>query len=61
MDNVKTVQLIYEAFGRGDVPRILEQLSDDVACDQEAPSRIRARIRALDLSPPVTIARPDSV
>jgi ketosteroid isomerase-like protein len=38
MENVKTVQLIYEAFGRGDVPRILEQLSDDVAWDQDAPS-----------------------
>ncbi len=29
-DNAKTVQSIYEAFGRGDVPFILEQLADDV-------------------------------
>jgi uncharacterized protein len=29
-DNAKTVQTIYEAFGRGDVPFILEQLADDV-------------------------------
>lgn len=29
-DNAKTVQAIYEAFGRGDIPFILEQLADDV-------------------------------
>lgn len=38
MDNVRTVQAIYEAFGSGDVPRILEHLADDVAWDEEAPS-----------------------
>lgn len=36
--NLETVQSIYEAFGRGDVPRILEQLRDDVVWDQDAPS-----------------------
>jgi len=29
-DNVKTVQSVYEAFGRGDVSAILEVLTDDV-------------------------------
>jgi ketosteroid isomerase-like protein len=29
-DNVKTVQSLYEAFGRGDVPAILDALTDDV-------------------------------
>ena len=36
--NVETVQAIYGAFGRGDVPFILAQLADDVAWDQELPS-----------------------
>ncbi len=30
MSHTKTVQTIYEAFGRGDVPTILSHLSDDV-------------------------------
>lgn len=30
MSNIATVQGMYEAFGRGDVPAILEQMSDDV-------------------------------
>ena len=30
MTNIGTVQQIYEAFGRGDVPAILERLADDV-------------------------------
>jgi ketosteroid isomerase-like protein len=29
-DNVRTVAAIYEAFGRGDVPAILERMADDV-------------------------------
>ena len=29
-EHVKTVQLVYEAFGRGDVEAILDQLTDDV-------------------------------
>jgi ketosteroid isomerase-like protein len=31
MSNVETVQAIYAAFGRGDVPFILDQVADDVA------------------------------
>ncbi len=38
MNQVETVQAIYEAFGRGDVESILEHLADDVAWDQDAPS-----------------------
>jgi ketosteroid isomerase-like protein len=34
MSNLETVQAIYAAFGRGDVPFILEQLADDVAWEQ---------------------------
>ena len=30
MSNLATAQLIYEAFGRGDIPAILETLADDV-------------------------------
>jgi ketosteroid isomerase-like protein len=37
MSNVETVQAVYEAFSRGDVQRILEQLADDVEWDQDAP------------------------
>jgi len=37
MSNVETVQDIYEAFGRGDVPAILGRLADDVQWDQDAP------------------------
>ena len=29
-DNVKVIQSVYEAFGRGDVAAILEVLTDDV-------------------------------
>ena len=29
-DNVKTIQTVYEAFGRGDLPAILDALTDDV-------------------------------
>jgi ketosteroid isomerase-like protein len=32
------VQTVYEAFGRGDVPTILDQLADDVEWDLDAPS-----------------------
>jgi ketosteroid isomerase-like protein len=38
LSNVETVQAIYDAFGRGDVPAILDMLADDVQWDQEAPS-----------------------
>ena len=37
MDYVATVQAIYAAFGRGDVPAILAHLADDVVWDQDAP------------------------
>ena len=33
MSNVDTVHAVYEAFGRGDVPAILERLADDVVWD----------------------------
>jgi uncharacterized protein len=29
-DNIKTIQAVYEAFGRGDVQAILDQVTDDV-------------------------------
>lgn len=29
-DNIKTIKTVYEAFGRGDVPAMLEAVSDDV-------------------------------
>lgn len=32
-DNVATIQSIYAAFGRGDIPAILDRVSDDVAWD----------------------------
>jgi uncharacterized protein len=34
MGNVETVQRIYQAFGAGDVPAILELLADDVEWEQ---------------------------
>jgi uncharacterized protein len=37
MSDVESVQAIYEAFGRGDVPGILDRLADDVAWDHDAP------------------------
>jgi uncharacterized protein len=36
--NVETVQAIYEAFGKGDVPAILDKLAEDVEWDLDAPS-----------------------
>jgi ketosteroid isomerase-like protein len=40
MSNVETVKTIYEAFGRGDIPRILDCLSEDVSWDRwAAPGR----------------------
>lgn len=38
-DNVKTVQAIYEAFGRGDVGFILESVTDDVDWATDTESR----------------------
>ena len=37
MSNVESVQAIYEAFGRGDIAAILDQLADDVEWDLDAP------------------------
>lgn len=35
MSNIQTVQRIYEAFGRGDIPAILGQLAEDVAWEYD--------------------------
>lgn len=35
MSNVQTVQAIYEAFGRGDIPAILERLHPDVEWEHD--------------------------
>lgn len=37
-DNVKTIQRVYEAFGRGDVAAILDTVNDDVDWATEAAS-----------------------
>jgi len=37
-DNVKTIQSVYEAFGRGDIPTVLGALTDDVDWASEAAS-----------------------
>ena len=37
-DNVKTIQAVYEAFGRGDIATILDVLTDDVDWASEADS-----------------------
>jgi uncharacterized protein len=37
MNHVERVQAIYDAFGRGDVAAVLDQLADDVEWDQDAP------------------------
>jgi len=29
-ENIKTIQAVYEAFGRGDLPTVLDAVSDDV-------------------------------
>ncbi|MEX0682231.1 MAG: hypothetical protein WD904_06080 [Dehalococcoidia bacterium] len=34
MSNVDTVKAMYEAFGRGDIPAILEKLDDNVTSYQ---------------------------
>lgn len=36
--NIATVQAVYEAFGRGDVPAILSRLDDDVVWEQDGES-----------------------
>ena len=42
MGNAQTVQKIYEAFGTGDIPTILDQLSDDVAWESWADNAAQA-------------------
>jgi ketosteroid isomerase-like protein len=37
-DNVKTITGIYEAFGRGDIPTVIDALADDVDWASEAAS-----------------------
>jgi ketosteroid isomerase-like protein len=39
-ENVKTIQMIYEAFGRGDVQAVLECLTDDVDWASETSSTV---------------------
>jgi ketosteroid isomerase-like protein len=55
MSNVDTVKAMYEAFGRGDIPAIVEKLDDNVEWDTEvavdgvpwlAPRRGKANIPA---------------
>ena len=36
MNNIQVVQKVYECFGRGDIPGILELLADDVVFDDNA-------------------------
>ena len=38
--NIKTIQQVYDAFGRGDVAAILEVVHDDVDWASEAASRV---------------------
>jgi len=37
MANLQTVQAIYQAFGQGDIPSILEKLTEDVNWDVHSP------------------------
>jgi uncharacterized protein len=37
VSNTQTVQQIYEAFGRGDVPTILDKLDDSIEWETQAP------------------------
>jgi uncharacterized protein len=37
LSHVETVQAIYDAFGRGDIPAIIDRLADEVEWDQDAP------------------------
>jgi ketosteroid isomerase-like protein len=40
VSNAETVQAIYEAFGRGDVPTMLEKLDDAVEWETTQPARL---------------------
>jgi ketosteroid isomerase-like protein len=37
-ENKRTVQAIFEAFGRGDIPAVLEHVSEDATWDAPGPS-----------------------
>jgi uncharacterized protein len=39
-DNIKTIQRVYEAFGRGDVATILDALTDDVEWASDTSSTV---------------------
>ena len=39
-ENIKTIQTIYEAFGRGDVQAVLDRLTDDVNWATETSSTV---------------------
>ena len=43
MSNIDTVKAMYEAFGRGDVPSILEKMSDDVRWEEWADNTAQKR------------------
>jgi ketosteroid isomerase-like protein len=36
MDKVETIKQIYEAFGKGDIPTIIDKLDEDVAWDTQS-------------------------
>src|SRR5687767_14805063 len=38
--NLETIQAMYSAFGRGDLPTILSSLTDDVSWEAEGPARL---------------------
>jgi hypothetical protein len=38
MSNIETVKHIYEAFGRGDIPAIIDKLDPNVEWDVEDPT-----------------------
>jgi ketosteroid isomerase-like protein len=57
MSNLDSVKAIYDSFGRGDIPAILDQLADDVQWDQDAPDyrmhrspRLRVGLRSVTTS-----------
>lgn len=39
-DNIKTIKTVYEAFGRGDVPAMLDAVSDDIDWAAETDSTV---------------------
>jgi ketosteroid isomerase-like protein len=42
-DNIATVQEIYAAFGRGDIPAILDRLAEDIDWEPDPPVDVRRR------------------